>query len=43
MIVGDAAQLIERVSAIPGAVGIVYSSSLYASDVKNYGTISLQL
>jgi hypothetical protein len=43
MIVGDAYQLIERVSAIPGAVGIVYSSSLYASDVKNYGTISLQL
>lgn len=43
MIVGDAYQLIERVSTIPGAVGIVYSSSLYASDVKNYGTISLQL
>lgn len=43
MIVGDASQLIARVSTIPGAVGIVYSSSLYASDIKNYGTLSLQL
>ena len=42
IIVNTASELLEKVSKTPGAVGIVYTSSVLSSAESNYGTVALK-